>query len=152
MLVGIVMNTTRTGALSLSLLAAGFLSACDHTDRRDAVAPGTNVVEGTQVGATNGQASAADAEIVQELAAARCDRERSCNNVGGGQKYASANVCMEQMRGSIANDLNTYNCPRGIDRAEVDHCVAAIKNEECSHPLDTITRMEKCRTARMCVK
>ncbi|MGA7123092.1 MAG: DUF6184 family natural product biosynthesis lipoprotein [Polyangiaceae bacterium] len=116
------------------------------------MAPGTSAMEGARVGATSGQASTADAEIVQELAAARCDRERSCNNVGGGQKYASPNVCMDQMRGSIANDLNTYNCPHGIDRNEVDHCVAAIKNEECSHPLDTITRMEKCRTDRMCLK
>jgi hypothetical protein len=147
------MNTTQT-IRALSLLTTGLLFACEHTDRGEAntAAPGTNVTAGPQVGATSAQAANADAAIVQQLSAARCDREQTCNNVGGGQKYASRNVCMEQMRGSIANDLNTYECPRGIDRNEVEHCVVAIKNEECSHPLDTITRMEKCRTGLMCIK
>jgi hypothetical protein len=135
------------------MLTTGLLFACEHTDRGEAAAaPGTNAVATDRVGATSAQAASADAAIVQQLSAARCDREQSCNNVGGGQKYATRSVCMEQMRGSIANDLNTYNCPRGIDHDEVDHCVAAIKNEECSHPLDTITRMEKCRTGLMCMK
>lgn len=59
---------------------------------------------------------------------------------------------MDQMRGTIANDLNTYNCPGGLDRAEVEHCLSAIKTEECSHPFETIGRMQRCRTGALCVK
>jgi hypothetical protein len=146
------MNTMQTmGALSIAM---GLLFACEHTDSGNAAsaAPGTNTSRGDQVGATSPQAAGADAAIVEQVSAARCDREQSCNNIGGGQKYVSRNVCMDQMRGSIANDLNTYNCPRGIDRDEVEHCMLAIKNEECSHPLDTITRIQKCRTGALCMK
>jgi hypothetical protein len=34
------------------------------------------------------QADSADAAIVDRLSRARCDREQSCGNIGGGQKYA----------------------------------------------------------------
>jgi hypothetical protein len=29
---------------------------------------------------------------------------------------------------------------------------AAIKSEECSHPFDTLTRYDKCRTGSLCMK
>jgi hypothetical protein len=102
-------------------------------------------------GAAESQAHTDDA-IVGDLATARCQREASCNNIGGGQKYASHEVCMDQMRGSLANDLNTYNCSAGIDRVALDHCMVAIKAEECSHPLDTMARVDKCRTGALCMK
>jgi hypothetical protein len=105
----------------------------------------------TPVGATNAQKNV-DASIVTQLAAARCERERACNNVGPGDKYVSHEVCMDQMRGSLANDLNAYDCPRGIDREALERCSAAIRVEECSHPLDTLSRMEKCRTAALCMR
>jgi hypothetical protein len=56
------------------------------------------------------------------------------------------------MRGSLANDLNGYNCPRGINRDNLDRCMAAIRGEECNHPLDTIVRMDKCRDDALCMK
>jgi hypothetical protein len=144
------MNILRT-ICALSLSATGLLIACEHEDSSGARSPigGTDV---TSSGATNVQANSADASIVDQLAMARCERERSCNNVGDGHKYASTQVCMDQMRGDIGNDLNAYKCPRGIDRSRIDHCTAAIKNEECDHPLDTITRLEKCRTNSLCMK
>jgi hypothetical protein len=30
--------------------------------------------------------------------------------------------------------------------------MAALQNEECSHPLDTLQRLEKCRTEALCAK
>jgi len=59
---------------------------------------------------------------------------------------------VDQMRGGLANDLNAYECPRGIDQSQLDQCMTAIRNEECSRPLDTISRMEKCRTGALCMK
>jgi hypothetical protein len=64
----------------------------------------------------------------------------------------SRGVCTDQVRGSIANDLNAYDCPRGIDSEALDRCMAAIKSEECSHPFDTLTRYDKCRTGALCMK
>jgi hypothetical protein len=144
------MKTFQTiGALSMMM---GLLFACEHTENSTTAAPGTNAVRADPVGATNTQAVGADAAIVEKLSTARCDREQSCNNIGGGQKYVSREVCMQQMRGSLANDLNTYDCPHGIDRGQLEHCMLAIKNEECSNPLDTITRMQDCRTGALCMK
>ncbi len=126
-----------------SLLTTGLLVACggSNTNQEPAVS-GTGVMSAQKV----------DSSVVDKLSAARCDREQSCSNVGAGQKYASRTVCMDQMRGGLANDLNAYECPRGIDEAQLGDCVTAIRAEECSHPFDTISRMEKCRTGALCMK
>ncbi|MDP9000236.1 MAG: DUF6184 family natural product biosynthesis lipoprotein [Myxococcota bacterium] len=127
-----------------SLATMGFLAACGGSNQEPAVS-GTGVTSAQT-------AQKADSAIVGKLAAARCDREQTCNNVGAGQKYASRDVCMDQMRGGLANDLNSYECPKGIDEAQLDKCMNGIRSEECSHPLDTISRMEKCRTGALCMK
>jgi hypothetical protein len=60
---------------------------------------------------------------------------------------------MEQLRGSAANDLNSHECPGGINRAAVQECLAAIGKEECgAHPVEAITRMDKCRSGAMWIK
>ena len=127
----------------------GLLVACGGSN--GPAVTGSAAVPETPVGATNAQKNV-DASIVSQLAYARCERERTCNNVGPGDKYVSHDVCMDQMRGSLANDLNAYDCPRGIDRDALERCSAAIRVEECSHPLDTLSRMEKCRTAAICMR
>ncbi len=60
---------------------------------------------------------------------------------------------MDSFRASIGNDLNTYECPGGLDAEAVRQCLSAISGEECgAHPEDAITRMEKCRQGAMCMK
>ena len=93
-----------------------------------------------------------DQSVVEDIAKARCDRERRCGNVGAGKGYVSRDVCMDQMRGSIASDLNASNCPGGINRQGVERCEAAIQSEDCGHPLDTITRMDHCKASALCLK
>jgi hypothetical protein len=139
------MNTLRT-MYALPPTITGLLFACGGANQGPAV-PGTP----ESPGVTNAQASA-DQAVVDRLAATRCDQEQGCRNVGPGAKYASANVCMEQIHGSIANHLNGYKCPRGLDGEAVDRCMAAIKSEECNHPFDTLTRYDKCRTGALCMK
>ena len=104
------------------------------------------------MGATNVQPGSA-AMVVERLATARCSREQTCDNIGGGRKYASHRVCMEQLRGGIENDLNPYQCPGGIDELAVQACLSAVSAEECgAHPIEAITRMEKCRNGALCRK
>jgi hypothetical protein len=93
-----------------------------------------------------------DAAVVDRLSNARCDQEVGCKNIGPGQKFVSRSICMDQVRGSIGNELNAYACPRGLDSDAVDRCMAAIKSEECNHPFDTLTRYDKCRTTALCLK
>jgi len=132
---------------TLSLAATGLLLACGGTNQGPAVTGTPDV----QTGVTSAQ-KGADTAVVDRLTAARCDQEQRCNNVGPGAKFASRTTCMDQIRGSIGNNLNAYDCPRGLDGDGVDRCMAAIKSEECDHPFDTLTRYDKCRTGAMCMK
>ena len=150
------MNTLHTMIATSSVSAALLVLGCEHADDRYvATATPAAVRTRDRLGATNSQppSSNADASVVDRLSSARCDREQSCNNVGDGKKYASRGVCMDQLHGAVANDLNSYQCPRGIDGPAVRECVSAIAGEECgAHPVEAITRMEKCRTGAMCMK
>ncbi len=128
------------------LAIVAWLSACG-TIHGPAV---TGTPEG-QTGVTRPQESA-DTEVVDKLAAARCDFEQACKNIGPGAKYASPSACMEDVRGHIASKLNTQDCPRGLDSNAVDRCMAAIRSDECSHPFDTLTRFDTCRATALCMK
>lgn len=139
------MNPLRT-IYGLALTTAGLLYACGGANQGTAV---HGTPEG-QTAITSAQQNA-DATVVDRLTEARCDQEQGCKNVGPDAKYASRKVCTDQIRGSIGNDLNAYKCPRGIDRDAVDRCMMAIKSEECSHPFDTLTRYDKCRTGALCM-
>jgi hypothetical protein len=135
------MNILRT-TFGLSLTTAGLLLACGH---EGPPAKGTE----SQTSVTGSQSY--DSAIVDRLATARCDREQECKNVGPGEKFASRAVCMDQLRGKMANDLNPHDCPRGLDREAIDRCMAAIKGEECGHPFDTLKRYQNCRTGALCM-
>jgi hypothetical protein len=138
--------------VAVSIASAGMLVlGCEHTDDRNvATSPPARGTASRPVGATNIQASTS---VVDRLSNARCDREEACKNVGDGKEYASRRVCMDQIHGGIANDLNSFQCPGGLDAAAVQQCLIAIGNEECgAHPIEAITRMDKCRSGAMCVK
>jgi hypothetical protein len=129
----------------LSLATTGVLFACGASNQGPPVTGSSSQTELTM-------AQSVDATVVERLTAARCDQEQSCKNIGPGAKYVSRSVCSEQIRGSIANDLNGYDCPRGINSDALNRCIEAIKSEECSHPFDTLARRDKCRTAGLCMK
>jgi hypothetical protein len=142
--------------VAVSLAGAGTMAlGCEHTDRNVATTSPAAPPASQPMGATNAQAvgPAVDPAVVDRLANARCDREQTCDNVGDGRKYASRRVCMEQQRGSIGNDLNSFQCSRGIDGAAVQQCLSAIGGEECgAHPVEAISRMDRCRNGAMCMK
>ena len=142
-----LMNTNGpTYALSLATMGL-LLLACDSSSKGPALA-GTPEMQPSG----NGAQTRADSAVVDRLTAARCDRETSCKNVGPGAKFDSRSVCADAVRGSIGNDLNAFNCPRGLDGDAIDACMSAIRSEACDHPLDTLTRLEKCRTGALCMK
>ena len=140
------MTTLRTTS-ALSLVTLGTLLACGGANQEP---PMTGTSVESHPGVANAQNI--DKSIVKQLSTARCDQEQTCNNIGPKAKFASREVCTDQLNGSIGNDLNAYNCPRGIDHDALNRCMAAITSEECSHPFDTLTRYDKCRTGALCMK
>ena len=131
---------------TLSLATTALLIACGSETQQTPIA-NTAADQPTITSQTIAQKG-----VVEKLAAARCDQEQSCNNIGSGAKFVSRAVCMDQLRGDIGNELNAYNCPHGLDSAAVDRCMMAIKGEACSTPFDTLSRRDKCRTSSMCIK
>lgn len=143
-----IMNTLNT-MVAVSLLTAGIpLFGCEQKPDRNATPtrqPGGGV--------TNVQPrSYAEPSTVERLSRARCEHERYCDNVGGGKKYASWDICVSSYRSSIGNELNSYECPGGLNASAVQQCLTAISKEECGvHPIDTIARVEQCRKGAMCI-
>ena len=101
---------------------------------------------------TNAQAGNFDQRIVDQLAVARCEREQSCGNVGGGRRYVSRDVCVDRMLGELGNDLNAHECPLGIDRGALDSCTSAIRAEGCGDGVAILNRSRQCRAGALCLK
>jgi hypothetical protein len=87
---------------------------------------------------------------VRNISDARCDREARCNNVGNDKKYASDEVCEDQIKSEWANDLNAYECPKGVVDGELEECLNAIRNEDCNSPFDTLGRISACTAGQIC--
>lgn len=148
---GARMNTTST--VSVALFGAVLLLACGGENKQSNPSTAQNPVPGSAppMGVTAAQ-NGVDQKTVDKIADARCDHEQKCNNIGQGQKYASRDVCKQQLSSSTSSDLNATSCPRGLDQDAVNRCMNAISNEQCSVSLDTLSRMADCRTDALCMK
>jgi|GEM_PF-2571698 len=84
------------------------------------------------------------------LAAARCDREQRCNNVGDGKKYASRDACLGVAVADWKQELDMYNCPGGTKEGALDRCADEIRNDGCLNPLASLERIVDCDTNSLC--
>ena len=111
------------------------------TDRARSDEPSTNAVNAVK---------GLEAKSVQQITAARCEREQKCGNVGPGEDYTSASVCQQKVGAEWANELNAYDCPGGIVTKELQECLEEIKNEDCGSPFETLGRIVACRSSDLC--
>ena len=88
----------------------------------------------------------------RNIAGARCQREARCNNIGADKKFATDEVCEDQIKSEWANDLNAYDCPRGVVDGELEECLNAIRNEDCNSPFDTLSRVSACTAGQICAE
>lgn len=86
----------------------------------------------------------------RKIAGARCEREARCNNIGADKKWATNDTCEDSIRAEWAQDLNVYDCPSGVKDNELDECLAAIRDEDCNSPFDTLGRISECTAAQIC--
>jgi hypothetical protein len=88
---------------------------------------------------------------VREIAEARCDREERCENIGGGdRKYATRDLCEQSVTNDWADDLNEFECRSGVVDAELEECLAAVREEDCGSVLDALDRFTSCSAADIC--
>jgi hypothetical protein len=92
---------------------------------------------------------------VPRIAAAECERELKCQNVGLSQKYSNMEHCQQVKSEVISKDFNDdADCRNGISTADLDNCVAKTTQETCEGISSVITDMERagaCGSADLCL-
>ena len=92
--------------------------------------------------------------VSSRIAAARCDREVKCNQVGAHGKYDSHLACVAELKRDIRHDLDGDDCANGFRAKELNDCLQAIRDEQCGRALDfdTVIRLRACRAENICVR
>lgn len=87
---------------------------------------------------------------IHNISTTRCEREERCGNVGAGKTYGSASECVTKLDADGYSDLNSADCKAGLDHAQLDKCLTAIRGEDCGSPADSFERMVDCRSSALC--
>jgi hypothetical protein len=89
---------------------------------------------------------------IDSIVEARCDREQKCGSVGADKKFADRAACVREVQNEFRDDINTDDCPAGVDAKELGECLTEARNENCANPFDKIERVAACRTSDICRK
>jgi hypothetical protein len=122
-------------------LLAAITAACSNNPPPRAV----------ETAAAEPAATAETRSASDSIAEARCAREDRCNNVGDDRTYSSTQDCLARVRADWKDDLNAVDCPGGVNDAQLSECLTAVREEECSSPLDTLSRVAECTAAQICI-
>ncbi len=87
---------------------------------------------------------------VAKLAAANCDRELACNNIGSGRRYETRNSCLSTFEREKYEQLGFRHCVLGVDYRELDACSHEILAANCGLRLDTLDSSHSYSAARLC--
>lgn len=87
--------------------------------------------------------------LVRKIAAARCDREARCDNVGATRKFATRTECITTMASYKFAHINFEECPFGVAETKVKQCLQVIGAEDCSGAR-ALDRTHACRAAALC--
>jgi hypothetical protein len=122
------------------------MAAACHKDEGPPPADATSRTETTIAG----QPHAETASATDSIAESRCAREERCENIGDNRKFSSTDDCMARVRADWKDDLNARECPAGVNQSELRECLTEIRNEDCSSPFDTLSRVAACTSGQIC--
>jgi Family of unknown function (DUF6184) len=130
--------------LSLTVAALACAIGCSKTSEREpASAPSSD----RSLAPASRTRSAAE-----QIAAARCEREQECGNVGQDKTFSSRLDCLARIQNDWKEDLNARACPGGINQHELDECMTQIRGEACENPFDTLARITQCTQGQICIE
>lgn len=107
---------------------------------------GTTTTTGAHVGSISYETA------TNRIVASRCDREVACDNIGAKKRFADRTVCTHELGAKLRDDLKPSECPNGVDGKALDDCLTAIQKESCGNIIDTISRVNTCKTSDLCLK
>jgi len=90
-------------------------------------------------------------ELSESVAAARCEREERCGNIGPHGDFPTREECIRKPASRRLDGVNLQACSV-VSQQRVDSCVAAIRQEACGVELNTATRLPACRSSNLCVR
>jgi hypothetical protein len=90
------------------------------------------------------------ASATESIAEARCARESRCDNIGGDKKFSSMEDCTARVREDWRDELSARECHTGVNQTQLQECITAVRNEECSSPIDTLERVAACTASQIC--
>lgn len=96
-------------------------------------------------------AASEGASATESIAEARCARESRCDNIGADKKFSSMEDCIARVREDWREELSARECPGGINETQLNECLGAVREEECSNPFDTLERVTACTAGQICV-
>lgn len=124
--------------------------ACSH----DSTPASSAAAERSRANGTSEHMTAASGthSAAEQIASARCERERTCGNIGDNKTYSSSQDCLARIRADWQDDLNARECPGGVNVHELNECVEQIRAEACGNPFDTLARVTECTQRQICIE
>ena len=135
------MTTFNKLGLCLAATAAFAIVGCNKTGEREPNADTSNMTP-----------AARTRSAAEQIAQARCEREQQCGNIGSDKTFSSSQDCLARVRSDWKDDLNSRECPGGINQKELDECMAQVRAEACGNPFDTLARITECTSGQICVE
>ncbi len=106
--------------------------------------------EALKAGVDPKAASQMTAMAVVDITSARCAREQRCGNIGADKTYASLDACSTKLSSELQEEINGYDCSKGVVGKELQECLTAIREEECNAPFEKLARIAACRDSDIC--
>ncbi len=138
-----------TMSLTRVLLVAALAAACSRGSPGGAAPSSARPSPSAGMGVTNLQPTVDVTSTVARVSASMCDRLMACT-AGGPPPFASRAVCLDEMRGSVAEGLNSATCPGGLDAAQVAVCLKAVESKDCSRPSQSNEPVDECSAGALC--
>lgn len=101
--------------------------------------------------ATNSTAPVSNDDGIHSLAKARCEREAQCHNLAAGDNK-ERHDCAKDVYDEQMKVLGPDTCASGIDKSNLDKCIATIQDQLCEGKLGEIEAFRECHADRLCAK
>lgn len=118
-------------------LSIPLLGACQKAEPEPVMRPASSTV-------------VANDRAVEKLATTNCDRELACDNIGGGRRYETRELCLVTFEREKYEELGLSKCLLGVDYVQLDLCNREVATEACGSPLYTLDTLSACRSDKLC--
>ena len=132
---------SKLGLCSLAATAAFAIVGCNKTGEREPNADSSGMTPASRA-----------RSAAEQISQARCEREQECGNIGPDKTFSSSQDCLARIQSDWKDDLNSRECPGGINQKELNECMAQVRAEACANPFDTLARVTECTSGQICIE